>query len=250
MKTFDITCTATLRPELLKKTLESFNKNLFGKHAEKGRLIINIDMIGNDDPYFAKVQIFNILKKMPYRQKIYNICDEPNFAKAFCWTMSHLSPQNEYVFNLEEDWELMIPIGFENMMKIMDKYKDLAHLRLSQFKSEENHIKAWQNFARWNGEFYEYLDEDAKSIDGWAGHPSLNRSAFMKAALKLINPRINPEKQISGSRMESLFAVSRFGIFHYRDHGPSIKDLGREWMVKHGYIKADNKAWFTQWERV
>jgi len=46
MDDFDIICTATLRPELLKKTFDSHIKYLFKDDIKKANLILNVDMIG------------------------------------------------------------------------------------------------------------------------------------------------------------------------------------------------------------
>lgn len=241
--------TATLRPELIQKTFYSFNKYLFGKHIEKGRLIINIDMVGTDDLDFERIKVFNIIKKLPFKQKTVKITPQPNFANAFFWCMSQV--KNKYVFHLEEDWELLCPIDLERMVEIMDNYSPIAHLRLSQFKSNERHLKAWQNHAYWNGYFFEY-DDKVKQIDGWAGHPSLNRTDFMKKVCDIVNPNSNPEKQIKGSCSKEMFDLiqdHRFGIYHYQNSDPAIKDLGRQWMIDNGYRKAGNKAWFVQWEK-
>lgn len=241
--------TATLRPELIQKTFHTFNKYLFGKHANKGRLIINIDLVGADDIDYTRIQIWNILKKLPFGQRIVRISPEPNFANAFYWCMNQL--QYEYVFHLEEDWQLLCPIGFEQMISIMNENPSIAHLRLSQFKSNSKCIKAWQNHAYWNGYFFEY-DDKIKQVDGWAGHPSINRTSFMKRVNKIIDPHNNPEKQIKGScskRMFDLIQEHRFGIYHFQNHEPAIKDTGRQWMIDNNYRKAGNKAWFTNWEK-
>lgn len=250
MKHFDITMTATLRPELIRKTLESFNKYLFGKYVDKARLIINIDMIGSDDPKTSRQEIRQLLSEQSYRGFKLRESYEPNFPTAWQWCMGQT--ESEYIFNLEEDWELLYPMGFEQMVRIMDTDPTLAHLRLSQFRSTERSLKAWQNHAYWNGRFFEYRD-GMKQVDGWCGHPSINRKSFLDRAISYMDPTKNPEKQIKGRQsieMQNLIHCHDFGIFHFQDHGPAIKDLGRDWMTAHGYRKAGNKAWFENWEVV
>lgn len=249
MEPFDITMTATLRPGLIRKTLESFNKNLFKEHVEKGRLIINIDMVGSPGINSTVAEINKILDDQPFCKKTVRIGTDPNFAQAWQWCMSQT--RAKYIFNLEEDWELLISLDFERMVDLMENTPYLAHLRLSQFKSTAESIKAWQNHAHWNGQFFEY-DDRIKQIDGWAGHPSINCRAFMDCVQLYMDPSANPEKQIKGSwgpQIEGLISQHRFGIYHPQNQGPAIRDLGREWMAENGYRKAGSKAWFTKWEK-
>lgn len=250
MKEFDITMTATLRPELIEKTLDSFNKYLFKKHIHKARLIINVDLISPSNSLTILQNIKDTILCCQFKEIKVNVNNNPHFARAFIWCMNQV--QSKYFFHLEEDWELLCDIDFEHMIDIMKQNKTLAHLRLSQFKSTSNHIKAWQNFAYWNGQFFEY-DDKTKFVDGWSGHPSLNRTSFMKKVLNIINPNNNPEKQIKGSCSKEMFDLisdHRFGIYHYQNYTPAIKDLGRNWMIENGYRKAGNKAWFVKWEKV
>ena len=41
----------------------------------------------------------------------------------------------------------------------------------------------------------------------------------------------------------------RYGVYIKQNSAPMVKDIGRDWMIKSGYRKAGNKAWFDQWEK-
>jgi len=248
---FDLTCTATLRPELLDITLSTFTKNFFRERISCARLIINIDMAGVEEEREKQEKyqdVLSIIEKYPFYEKEIRVGNDPHFPTAFCWCMSEL--ENEYFFHLEEDWRMLIPLDFEEMWTIFSKYETLAHLRLSQFKSEEKECKNWNKFLPWNGEFFEVKEEE-KGVIGWAGHPSLNRSSFMKECLKYIDPMVNPEKQIKGRRythpMNEILSWHRFGSYHPQNSAPAIMDIGRNWMIQHGWIKEGSKAFFTNW---
>ena len=252
---FDITCTATLRPELLKVTLDSHIKYLFKKDAVKGRLIINVDVTGTkttckDEQVYLLQKIEEIVHETPFYEKVIRVSYIPNFPDAFNWCMRQT--KTRMVFNLEEDWEMLLPIDFEKMWEVFKEQKNLVHLRLSAFRSEENTLKNWNRFLRWNGKYYE-VSEEERGIIGWAGHPSLNRTNFMYGCLVLIDNKLNPEKQIKSRRyphsMNHFLQEHRFGSFHLRSSPPAIKDIGRQWMILNGWEKAGNKAFFTHWQR-
>jgi hypothetical protein len=252
MEDFDITCTATLRPELLERTLSSFTKHLFRQCIERARLIINIDCAGADPDLKDKKinEILSVIDHYPFREVTFRIGDPPHFGHAFVWCMNQI--ETPLFFHLEEDWEMIMDIDFEEMMNTMDVDYKLVHLRLSTFVSGEKTCKNWNKFLDWNGMYFE-VKPDERGVIGWAGHPSLNRSFFIQHMLKFINKDKNPEKQIKGVRgnhpRNDLFTYYHFGSFHPQNSGKAIIDIGRQWMVDKGYAKAGNKAFFTRWER-
>ena len=248
----DLTCTATLRPDLLKMTFDSHVENLFGDKVKEMHLIINIDKVGhNGNCNNALVETFKIIESYPFADYSINVSETPHFGRAFYWCMNQIN--QDLFFHLEEDWRLSKRIDFEKMIELMQNEEKLVHLRLSAFTSTFLKLKNWNKFLIWNGRYFEVFPELKGSI-GWCGHPSLNKTFFMKECLKYYDPERNPEKQIKGKKynhpMNELFASCNFGSFHERNCDPAIEDIGRKWMVKHGWVKSGNKAFFTQWERV
>jgi hypothetical protein len=248
----DLTCTATLRPELLRITLDSHIENLFGDRIKDIKLIINIDKIGsNKNCNDALVEILSVIDKYPFKTYSLNMPDEPHFGRAFVWCMSQI--EQKYFFNLEEDWKLLHKVDFDKMIELMQNDESIAHLRLSAFPSSLLRMKTWNQFINWNGKYFE-VPADLKGTIGWCGHPSLNRTSFIKECLKFIDPNGNPEKQIKGRRYmhpaNELIATSKFGVFHPKDKPAAIEDIGRKWMVENGWTKSGSKAFFTQWEKV
>jgi hypothetical protein len=253
MEQFDITCTATLRPELLRRTFESHKKYLFGSSIQKARLIINIDMVGTNCPkqsQDALSEIFDFIHSMNFYTVSWNIGLPGNFAKAWFWCMNQLDISKPIFFNLEEDWEMVRPVNFEEMYDVMVKNPIIAHLRLSQFPSTINRLKNWNKFLSWNGTFFEVNSDEAGTI-GWCGHPGLTRTKFMMECLLHMDKEKNPEKQIKhhNPKIREIIDKSVFGCWHEQDCPAAIIDIGREWMVKHGWVKAGSKAFFTTWER-
>jgi len=184
------------------------------------------------------------LIKIPFKTITLKQGFTPHFSKAFYWALGEIT--SRLVFNLEEDWELKEDIDFKSLTYLFRSQPNLAHLRLSQFKSTgEDTMKVWNKFIPWNGEYFE-VPQDLKGTIGWAGHPSLNRSSFLLAFRKIIDPKKNHEKQIKGNH--PLILKSRFGVFHPKNSPAAIVDIGRVWMVEHRYQKQGTKAFFTKWE--
>ena len=253
MEYFDITMTATLRPELIKRTIESFHKNLFGYWLDFARIYVNIDNTGCDDEREKLVKYKEIkafLKSFFDPSRLTINYKEPHFPSAWFWCVNHTT--SKLVFHLEEDWELNYKLDFEKMYKAFDKHPDLKHLRLSLFRSDDKAIKMWQkHFALWNGDFFR-IEEKSVIPVGWCGHPSLNDGEWLRAVSAKMNPARNPEKQFhyGPSPFLSYFVVGNdYGLFQPQNAKPALREIGRAWMKDHGYKKAGgmNCEWFTHW---
>lgn len=257
---FDLICTATLRPELIKRTFDSHIKHLFRDNIKNARLIMNVDMIGSDEPEKDFDNILRYVDKIPFAEININKCQNPSFSRAFYWLLGQIN--EPLTFNLEEDWELNQDIDFDKMIELFSRDKDLVHLRLSMFDSyylegddivneseeiKQYEMKTWNKFIKWNGEFFG-IPRTLRGVIGWAGHPSLNRTAFLLAFATVLDKNKNHEKQIKGHK--PILLNSHFGVFHPKEAKSAIKDIGREWMVKNKMEKKGTNAFFTEWQKV
>lgn len=241
----DVTMTATHRPSILDRTLASFHKHLWSSNTDELRLIINVDPIGDDnDRYFDVLEVCG-----KYFTEINcNRAYKPHFPSAIKWVWENA--EAPLIFNLEEDWELLYPVDWDEMVNVMGLFPYLAHLRLSIFRSTQLTCKNWRFFYSWNGLYFSCRDDDRGDI-GWCGHPSLNRKEFIDEAMPLIDFKSNPEKQIKGrGKMRSVIDKWDFGSYIQPNSPPNIRDIGRQWMVDNGYRKkGKNKEWFKTWEK-
>ncbi|MBW2044792.1 MAG: hypothetical protein JRI96_07875 [Deltaproteobacteria bacterium] len=238
----EILMTATRRPEVVERTLRSFKTNLFQKIPAK--VIINIDPVG---PGKTK-DTLDVVGKY-FRVESVNLPEVPHFGRAFKWVWSQA--EAEMCFWLEDDWELLFPIDLFRMIKIMDSNQNLAILRLPWRPVGTGYSKNWKWFFPWNGEFFECPQEIRRQV-GFCGHPSLVRGKYVRKTVRFLNPEKNPEKQFHHGNPELLFEIDRwrYGVFAQPGQGPSIRDIGREWMIDNGYRKAGTKAFFTQWRQI
>ena len=248
----DVTMTATRRPELLRDTLSSFRENLFGDRMKRGtRLIINVDPVGEDIPSESVVDVAREFFELVE----YRCPTKPSFPAAFQWCWSQTT--RDYIFNLEEDWRLLIPVDLDKMMELMEEFPALTTLRLSFSPCKEN-VKNWNHFLTWNGRFYE-VPNNLKGLLGFCGHPSLIKILFVRIGLNLLDGKTNPEKQLKwrrGSPHERILQNLRYGVYGFPGMGAAVLDTGRRWKLDHGWRKVGrsgdtkDKAFFTHWERV
>jgi hypothetical protein len=237
----DVTITATRRPQILEKTLDSF-KEFFDVPT---RCIINVDPVGDD---IESGGITDLASRY-FRYVTFRTPSDPAFGVAFkwCWMQSDAS----WVFHLEEDWELLQPVRASRLIEILEDEKDLALLRLPMFHSGPTSMKNWGHFYPWNGTYYECPYEKRVML-GFCGHPSMIRGEFVSECAPALMEDRNPEKQFHDGPMEILLRVLnyRYGVYGKPETGPFIRDIGREWMKTSGWTKSGNASYFTQWEKV
>jgi hypothetical protein len=239
----DICTTATLRPELLDHTYTSFQKHLF--HGWKGyRVILNVDPVGDDcDP----MEVVAVAQKH-FEIVRHRIAKEPNFPMAFKWCW--LNVCNEYMFYLEDDWELFADVDLLDMVRIMEANPDLALLRLPFFHSRAETCRQWNRHIPWNEEagFFE-VPEEKKGQLGYSGHPSLIRGSFVRQMTPWLRADWCPEKTLKGyvPPVKQLLMQWRYGIYQKPLSSPVIRDIGRPWREKRRLYKHRGYS-FTTWE--
>lgn len=240
----DIVMTATIRPEVLDKTLESFMRNMFS--SANCRLIINIDPVGRKD--VTQDDVLDVARKY-FSSIFFNTPDVANFPAAFKWAWSMAG--TEYVFHLEDDWDLGRPIDLQDMVAIFGRHENLAILRLPYTRSTEDNIKTWNRFFPWNGDYYACPNGERASL-GMCGHPSLIRGKFIKRTWPFIDILKNPEKQFHHGSPGLIAEVLnwQYGIYAKPGEPPAIRDIGRRWLNANGLRKRGSKAFFTEWEEV
>ncbi|GAH04753.1 unnamed protein product, partial [marine sediment metagenome] len=135
----EVTITATRRPELLRQTLESFDKNLLCK-IHKKRAIINVDPVGEDIDSRRVVDVCHEF----FEEVIWNCPKQAHFPSAFTWVWESVTA--DWVFNLEDDWELLREVDIEILVRLMVQNSSLAMLRLPQFHACPTYMKTWNRF--------------------------------------------------------------------------------------------------------
>ena len=252
-KKIAITTTAIVRPDIIKKTFESFRFFFGGRKNKNNHLFINIDNIGGE-----KGDINRIISTCYDYFSFVNINFEknkPNFSKAFKWCWDQVDETFDYVFNLEDDWVLTNKkLQIKKLVDIMEKNKDLASLRLSYKSTSGLKIKQWnQYFPYTNQGIYECPKHLIKNC-GFCGHPSLLNAKFVRSVSHLIDTNLNPEKQFHAlnNRIVDEVLKWRWGVYtmSMNEKKPLIEDIGRDWIKKSGFKKKGIKAFFTEYEKI
>jgi hypothetical protein len=244
----DITMTAVRRPEILKRTLNSFFRHLFAPIIEQCRLIINVDPIGDA---IQSYELADIVQGY-FSRYIIGMPMTSSFPKAFQWTWEYAAwAKAPWVFHLEDDWELNEPVDILAMIAMMEKNSNLASMRLPFFSSDAKSMKNWNLFFPWNGEFFECPKDNIKGA-GFCGHPALLRGQFVQNCAPLIDIRLNPEKQFHGGNDPLVQEVMKwkYGVWGKPNHRKMINDIGIEWKLANQFQKKGNKAFFTEWEKI
>lgn len=238
----DITITACLREEILEKTLSSFYFGMLKEHDCE--VSINIDPVGSgnvDNTFDVCARYFpNAVCRTP---------KEPNFSDAFKWVWKSRMGA-DYVLHLEDDWELLREVDVGHMVSILERYPNLALLRLPQFKADGDKMKNWNKFFPWNGTYFECPEELKMSV-GFCGHPSLIKREFIDNTVDYIDTTTNPEKQFHRGPKEIMEEVAKwsYGVYGTPKSSNMIRDIGRKWMVENKWKKKGSKAFFMEWER-
>tara|TARA_B100001778_G_C18597478_1_gene635526 strand:- start:1140 stop:1766 length:627 start_codon:yes stop_codon:yes gene_type:complete len=202
------TTTACSRPEILRKTYESFSSNLTGIDFSKSTLYINIDPVPEAEKQQATLEV----AKSFFGNVVHRTPDKPNFTAAVNWLWSQAD--SDYIFHLEDDWELLRSIGMNDVLKRFDD-PDILEVAFRAYK-------------------YPY-----KSL---CLSPSVWRKSLYKRFAGKLNEELNPEVQL---RVDGIFPKN----ITCMGKRPIIKDTGRPWLSKSDFQRPKTKARFTSWEK-
>ena len=212
----DICIQATLRPGILERTLESFNKNLFGRWNQDHdyRCICNIDCIGDENR--SPDDVVTVLQKFFGNKTICIINGVPCFSHAVIETWKRV--ESEFFFNLEDDWILNKKIDIEKMIKIMQSNPIMASLRLPK--------GPWKKHA-------------------FSQNPSLIRTSWMKIIIDKI--RFHESVEVQLYNIKYIKDDWLFGLYPAFAGSPIITDIGREWRDTHNFKKG--RVNFATWTK-
>ena len=240
----NVTTTATLRPDILDRTLNSFFANMFVDRDV--RLILNIDPVG--DSAYTPGDVLEVATKYFGHAVNAHVADDGNFSAACIRVWSAV--ESEYFINLEDDWELIRPVSLDDMVRLMDAHSNLAILRLPFTDSETTRAKQWNLWYPWNGVFFQ-CPRELKGTAGFCNHPSLIRKEFMHRITPNMDPYLCPEKQIKGHSpvMRRILEQYEYGVFQIPQSEKAVVDIGRQWLYEHKLRKNKKGGYhFTTWE--
>ncbi len=222
----DLVLVATLRPEILEITLNTFYHKLL-KNFDV-RLIVNVDPIG--DEKYSQQDIINVCKKY-FTNIISHSPSKPSFSRAVLWCWQQI--KSEIFFHLEEDWCLKSKVDLERAL-VLFQDEEVVSVRLNITRNAK--FKTIKNLVL---------------TDAFSLNPSFFRSAFIKEKIKKYDTNQDPEKQISKNTKSILFPNPKFILYGKRNENALVIDIGKIWREKRSLDKWNSfgkgpSIWFSK----
>lgn len=246
----DITMVSTIRPSLLKRTLDTWCEHML-TDTSRYRLILNVDAIGEQyDPTY----IVDMAKSY-FPNITYNINTEDcSHSKAFKWCWDQV--ESDHVLLIDDDWELLRPVDVDDMINKMDSIDNLANLRLLKVPIPKINCKSSFKGITYNsvcifGSTYAYINDilvvSGKKYNQMTINPSLFNGSFVKQVRPYLDVNKDPEllvKMRGDSRELEDLIMNNWEIGMYVKPGEKnyIKDIGREWMKANGVKKKSKQS--------
>lgn len=209
------TTTAMPRPELLEITYKSFRDHIKWLDFSKITLFLHIDRfpVNIDEQAPQKIERVIEIANQYFGKVIVKHGDYPNFANAVKWIFT--SADKDFIFNLEDDWELLCDIPQSICNFFADSKVQQVGLRATK-----------------------------KSNARFVLSPCILRSSFASKAAQQVIRQKNPEERIRAwnpHRPEEAF------IYYPLEHEYVVlKDLGRSWMKSTAFARGMDD--WTSWK--
>jgi len=203
--------TAMCRPRVLDRCYSSFYANLKGLQLRTVKLLINIDPLPNVND---RKKVIDVAKKY-FGEVCINLPDKPNFTRAVNWLWS--VADTPYIFHLEDDWELIKPIYFNDIITQFDKHPNLYQVVLRAYEYQYQEIAlspsciAQTFYSVWGGKLDETLNPEVQ-LHKKMGLRTMNQTHVIAIPKKII-----------------------------------VKDIGRKFLKKICFKKPDIKSKFVSW---
>jgi hypothetical protein len=215
MLDIDFTTTSCCRSDLLFRTYSSFVSNFAGINFKRSTLFLNLDHYEGFGDIDKSIEV----AKSFFGNVVYNVSEQPNFAKAVKWCWSN-NLNTDFVFHLEEDWELLKKVNIDDMVDVFDRNdSNVVSVRL-----------------RSKGRLNEGVDNAIILA------PSLFKKEFLQIH-KYMNENKNPERSIHNIDDSARKQISKemkikksysyvFTNANMKKNDKSnslVEDIGREW---------------------
>jgi hypothetical protein len=239
----DLTLVAGRRPKLLVQTLRSFQARVL-RHLEIGTVYANIDpFCGTPADGDACADMI----RAAFPSAVLTRPETPSFGAAVqrLW----LQPQSNVVFHMEDDWLMTEDLRPERIApELQGNVVQVQLSSLARVKSPHpyNYPARWRTVLGIKlGKVYDL------TRPLFATSPSFLTRDFMQGCAALMDPDLDPEKQLySGDTALSRFTLPfRSRVLPAMDGGPLVVDLGRDWLRARN-IRKDITDGVSHWEPV
>lgn len=208
----DVVVIATLRPEILDITLNSFYHRLLKNYNV--RLIVNIDPVG--EPGVTKQEVIKVCKRY-FKNTLINTPKIPSFSRAVYWCWKEV--KTDIFFHLEDDWCLVSNVNNAAALKPFSD-KNVIQVRLNSTRN--NKFKFNDGFAL---------------AEVFSLNPSFFRKKYIKEKLPKFSFYRDPEKQIRYNLISHSFSNPRLVLYGHQNQKHMIIMTGRFWREKYNFNK-------------
>jgi hypothetical protein len=254
---------ATMRIDIVAKTIQSFKEKMFPKLIDRRyvidgktknkiavEVILNVDYVGEiDNDLYDDYDITLTVNKHFFVGFCRYGLDNCSLISAFKWLWKMAAESDaDYVFYLEDDWLLLEEVDPFAMIEVMENYPNLATLRFPFCPTDLQFSKNWKHKFWWNGRFF-LCPKDERSHIGWCGHPSMVNPKFIRETLPLLDRFTCPERQMKGfgnSELNMIIKKWDYGVFGIPLGPAYVKDIGREWRKEKAIKKCTNTTWICE----
>lgn len=213
--TLSFTTTAMPRPEIVRRTFQSFTRHLWGLDFSKVTLYLNIDRLpgGIDDD--KRAEVLDIARRF-FGTVVVNMPETPNFAAAVKWCFSQVT--GPFNFHLEDDWELLAPVKLSTIEKMFLP----PHVQQVALRSRPN---VRQDF--------------------WLC-PAVTRGDFCRRMAAGMRINENPEVEIRALlKQDKAYSRSGFLYVPFDHQALIVQDIGRPWIAESRFLRGATH--FTRW---
>ena len=239
MKKLNICLVAARRPELVRRTLQSFDRHLF-RFCQVNQVRVNLDPIfGSKED---EAEVVRLVRSIFPDAEI-NIPSQPGFTVAVQWLWS--SMDDGAFLHLEDDWVCLEDIPVETCINDLDE-KTRMILLLSETHGERGKNR---ESVRIRKQKLLGLTYKRTAVPTFGTSPSITDGSFARTASALLDCDLDPEKQMRDQRNPELieFLSGYRCLFQASADGhPLIQDIGRAWQRDNGVEKHVN-AGVSKW---
>lgn len=225
----DVTILGGSRPDLLIRTLDSFQEKLM-KNFEIGNVFVNLDLFGGNE--FERGDCAHIVKKH-FENPIIQSPEYSSFGLAVKSLWS--KPTSQIFLHMEDDWIFntsIMPADIDNLFDSKTKQVALHFGRYHRYLPGRFH---WAKKSYFGLDIFPDLKRPV-----FATSPSFIESNFARQCAALMNPNLDPEKQMSNGLVQELsdytskYRCRLLKKKHGLDH---VTDIGRLWREVNGIEK-------------
>lgn len=226
----DVTLVAGRRPELLEQTLNSFSRGLFG-HFRIAGVYANIDPVFGDVAEGEECRQA-ILKHFPDAR-----IHQPKEA-CFGGAVKRVWQEttSELVFHLEDDWLLNAPVTYEDIRPLFTGLTRAVVLVAE--------VHGWNGRDEFNTRRRKVrflgVPIGHRNVDVFSTSPQFLDGAFARRCAELMDPALDPEKQMRPPHNPPLRAYVdnyRCRLLSSPDGGEMLTDIGRPWREQRNISK-------------